>query len=484
MGKRSGLSALGLRSIPKFIFKLPKLTRLFVRHNNFTLISLSLAEYQFLTKPGMDLHIHTFPKTPGRDYGDWSGESLPNCPESPVISIVYNSSNGENWSVCVDAIVLAWTVLSGMAVAVVYLVVMKVVRRHRHRHRGLFDSDAATSSVTVAPPSLFHWTTFRDLVTPAKPATTTTTSATTIISSSAYPAIESDVTNDTVSTELDGWLLRQQCLLRPHMLEWTEVEYKVRLYHSKQDGIWTDSTSATDVMEVWKGSYRAQLVLVKRVSGSELSLRVFARQVERLVRFQHPRITALVGVTWQPHSLALVCADDELVVDLKQCIPHIPTAEVQGQVASHIAAGLRYLHSTAQVHGNLSSSSVVVDAGFSALLNRLDLVPCDVSKLGMAHQTLYIAPEVLSGGPHSVAADVYSFGILLAELDTGESVYHFLNRTARCIPGRHDMTVSQLLPLRQALTFNRGSLQPAIVMCLQDDPRSRPPVSYLMNLWT
>ncbi|RLO11883.1 hypothetical protein DYB28_010683, partial [Aphanomyces astaci] len=115
---------------------------------------------------------------------------------------------------------------------------------------------------------------------------------------------------------------------------------------------------------------------------------------------------------------------------------------------------------------------VVVDAGFSALLNRLDLVPCDVSKLGMAHQTLYIAPEVLSGGPHSVAADVYSFGILLAELDTGESVYHFLNRTARCIPGRHDMTVSQLLPLRQALTFNRGSLQPAIVMCLQDDPRS------------
>ncbi|RHY41169.1 hypothetical protein DYB34_013816, partial [Aphanomyces astaci] len=127
---------------------------------------------------------------------------------------------------------------------------------------------------------------------------------------------------------------------------------------------------------------------------------------------------------------------------------------------------------------------VVVDAGFSALLNRLDLVPCDVSKLGMAHQTLYIAPEVLSGGPHSVAADVYSFGILLAELDTGESVYHFLNRTARCIPGRHDMTVSQLLPLRQALTFNRGSLQPAIVMCLQDDPRSRPPVSYLMNLWT
>ncbi|RHY67864.1 hypothetical protein DYB30_003399, partial [Aphanomyces astaci] len=335
-----GLSALGLRSIPKFIFKLPKLTRLFVRHNNFTLISLSLAEYQFLTKPGMDLHIHTFPKTPGRDYGDWSGESLPNCPESPVISIVYNSSNGENWSVCVDAIVLAWTVLSGMAVAVVYLVVMKVVRRHRHRHRGLFDSDAATSSVTVAPPSLFHWTTFRDLVTPAKPATTTTTSATTIISSSAYPAIESDVTNDTVSTELDGWLLRQQCLLRPHMLEWTEVECKLRLYHSKQDGIWTDSTSATDVMEVWKGSYRAQLVLVKRVSGSELSLRVFARQVERLVRFQHPRITALVGVTWQPHSLALVCADDELVVDLKQCIPHIPTAEVQGQVASHIAAGL------------------------------------------------------------------------------------------------------------------------------------------------
>ncbi|ETV85703.1 TKL protein kinase, variant [Aphanomyces astaci] len=276
-----GLSALGLRSIPKFIFKLPKLTRLFVRHNNFTLISLSLAEYQFLTKPGMDLHIHTFPKTPGRDYGDWSGESLPNCPESPVISIVYNSSNGENWSVCVDdpdsatqiaAIVLAWTVLSGMAVAVVYLVVMKVVRRHRHRHRGLFDSDAATSSVTVAPPSLFHWTTFRDLVTPAKPATTTTTSATTIISSSAYPAIESDVTNDTVSTELDGWLLRQQCLLRPHMLEWTEVEYKVRLYHSKQDGIWTDSTSATDVMEVWKGSYRAQLVLVKRVSGMYCTL--------------------------------------------------------------------------------------------------------------------------------------------------------------------------------------------------------------------
>ncbi|RHY31538.1 hypothetical protein DYB32_003422 [Aphanomyces invadans] len=97
-----GLSAMALRTIPKFIFKLPKLTRIFLRQNRFNVISLTLPEYQFLTKPGMDLHIHTFHNTPGRDNGEWSGESLPRCPDAHTITILYNSTKGNNWFVCLQ----------------------------------------------------------------------------------------------------------------------------------------------------------------------------------------------------------------------------------------------------------------------------------------------------------------------------------------------------------------------------------------------
>ncbi|KAF0711756.1 hypothetical protein As57867_005086, partial [Aphanomyces stellatus] len=180
--------------------------------------------------------------------------------------------------------------------------------------------------------------------------------------------------------------------------------------------------------------------------------------------------------------LALVCANPEGLVDLKQAIPHLHATKMQSRVAIDIAAALRYLHGLPQVHGNLSTTTVVVDAtSCHARLNRLDILPCDVSTLH--HQALYVAPEVLSGAsPPTAAADVYSFGMLLAELDTGESAYHFLNRSARCMMQTPTTPVAQLLPLRHALTFNRGALQPLIMLCLEERPESRPPMGYLMTL--
>ncbi|KAF0711757.1 hypothetical protein As57867_005087, partial [Aphanomyces stellatus] len=449
-----GLSNLSLTTVPKFIFRLPKLDRIYLRNNSFDAVSLTPDEYVFLTHAARQVKLHTFNETHFRDTTTF--ESLPQCPATETITLLYRGTSGHNWFICltgmphlitsemmslpladgpsaVDVVahILAWIILVTMTATPIYLVGM----RWRNRHVSpMDDADDALFRLShlIAPP------------TTAIPGTFHTIIAT-----------------DDSSFEL--WLTAgplQQYLVPVSRLyvdlQWAPHNSSVDNVNNDDDDKW--HMTLENNPDICRGSFDARPVLVKRLRGSDLALRIFAKQLEHLSRFHHPQITDLVGVAYDDlnGTLALVCANPEGLVDLKQAIPHLHATKMQSRVAIDIAAALRYLHGLPQVHGNLSTTTVVVDAtSCHARLNRLDILPCDVSTLH--HQALYVAPEVLSGAsPPTAAADVYSFGMLLAELDTGESAYHFLNRSARCMMQTPTTPVAQLLPLRHALTFNRG----------------------------
>lgn len=99
-----------------------------------------------------------------------------------------------------------------------------------------------------------------------------------------------------------------------------------------------------------------------------------------------------------------------------------------------IAQGLDYLHSTTMIHGDLKPANVLVkaarndrrgfvaklaDFGLSRMLGH-DQSHVDTQSYGTAS---YAAPELLSEGKLTKAADIYSLAIIMWELTTGSELH-------------------------------------------------------------
>eukprot|EP00887_Chlorella_sp_A99_P006860 scaffold2.g6860.t1 len=128
--------------------------------------------------------------------------------------------------------------------------------------------------------------------------------------------------------------------------------------------------------------------------------------------------------------------------------PPVPAAARRGRGAAiDVARGLHYLHSHSIIHLDIKSANV--------LLTRDGVAK--VADAGGALGTFaWSAPEVLTGRPCNEKADIYSFGIVLWEICTGETPIRGTMREAS-VPGECPQPVADL-----------------IAACMAVDPRARP----------
>ncbi|ETV76015.1 TKL protein kinase [Aphanomyces astaci] len=105
----------------------------------------------------------------------------------------------------------------------------------------------------------------------------------------------------------------------------------------------------------------------------------------------------------------------------------------KASLAAEVADALAYLHSfePTVIHRDLKSKNILLsrtwnarlnDFGYSRVTNPDDLMTMNVGTIA------WIAPEVLTGGRYTEQADIYSFGVLLSELDTLQVPYIELTR--------------------------------------------------------
>ncbi|KDO33580.1 TKL protein kinase [Saprolegnia parasitica CBS 223.65] len=237
-------------------------------------------------------------------------------------------------------------------------------------------------------------------------------------------------------------------------------------------------------------------IQLKQIAGYESYLLSMARTIVDLAKLQHPHVAPLRGVVVSsPSSLAVVindCSDNgPLLYERSSSLSEKAT------MARDLARALAYLHSAHIVHGHLTADTVLVDAGGDVYLNPLDVL---ASHVYATHSTdaLYVAPEVLleskatpssdddEGTARRVrfaspAADVYAFGVLLAEIDVGVSAKTYLTRKCLSFQDKK-MPVAQLVGLRHALTFFRGQFQHVVALCLHEDPSSRPTMADVVEI--
>ncbi|KAM9598318.1 mitogen-activated protein kinase kinase kinase 11-like isoform 1-T1 [Morphnus guianensis] len=234
---------------------------------------------------------------------------------------------------------------------------------------------------------------------------------------------------------------------------------------------------------VFRGTWRGQVVAVKAARGDAgaagaASLR---REARLYARLRHPNVVALRAVCLEPPHLCLVM-EFAAGGPLSRALAgrRVPPA-VLLDWARQVARGMRYLHAGTPVpliHRDLKSSNVllaqpvegddvsgktlkITDFGLAREWQR-------TTKMSAAGTYAWMAPEVIKASTFSKGSDVWSYGVLLWELLTGEVPYRGIDGLAVA----YGVAVNKLtLPIPSTCPQPFAQLMAA---CWEQDPHRRP----------
>jgi len=224
----------------------------------------------------------------------------------------------------------------------------------------------------------------------------------------------------------------------------------------------------------------------------ELSMTEFLYELSILSFVEHVNIMKAIGVLSENELLPRFEAkgivmhfyskDLSLYLDLA----HGLTLKNQLALAIGIAKGMQFLHSLGIYHRDLKSKNIMLD-------QKRDYVRPIITDFGtsrpitnrpMSHQrvgtTLYMAPEVFDHKPFTSKGDVYSFGVLLAEICIDSSIRNFSRIDFSEFRNRKIKTHQ----LSDVCTKPPGDLLELILSCTTTNPDKRPEFQEIMALLT
>ncbi|THF98632.1 hypothetical protein TEA_008898 [Camellia sinensis var. sinensis] len=216
--------------------------------------------------------------------------------------------------------------------------------------------------------------------------------------------------------------------------------------------------------EIYKATWRGLDVAVKCINpdffhSNENGVSFFAQEVEMLSRQRHCFVLQLMGACLDPPNHGWVVTEffsttlkewlHGLGTRRKERAVPLPSFEERVAKALEIAQAMQYLHEHKPkvIHRDLKPSNIflddtmhvrVADFGHARLLT-------DEEK-ALTGTYVYMAPEVIRCEPYNEKCDVYSFGIILNELISGE----------------HPFIETDYGPSKIAMEVAEGSLRPAL----------------------
>ncbi|KAE9114483.1 hypothetical protein PF007_g10359 [Phytophthora fragariae] len=199
-----------------------------------------------------------------------------------------------------------------------------------------------------------------------------------------------------------------------------------------------------------RGKWRRAQVLVRKLKLTATLRRndqeVFKANIKIWHKLRHPHIVQVFGACHvNPPFFVCEYVSGEQLSDFLRMHPD----EVWNKLYE-AALGLQYLHDKQVVHGDLRCSNILVggdgsaklsDFGFSMLDPEVSASGKPELKSGDKPNLEWRAPEVLQGEKATFASDIYSFGMCILEVvsgqypaDSGDDVYELVKQMCQYSP--------------------------------------------------
>ena len=257
--------------------------------------------------------------------------------------------------------------------------------------------------------------------------------------------------------------------LQGDMLAQGEVFWRVerREIHLSQRELGRGGWAAVKVAE-----FRGLQVAAKCMHSiiiSEHNRQLFQREMNIAARLLHPHLVQFIGATLEGEPVILT---ELMSTSLRDILGRGGLREAQiTTIGRHVALALNYMHQITPdpiLHRDVSSANVLLNPAApegawvaklsdygSANFTRL------VSTAGPGNPS-YAAPEASNPAQQSPKMDVFSFGVLLLEMATGQ------------FPNRDNLAVQM-----RGITLPR--LQQLVRHCINDNPTRRPTIDVVLG---
>lgn len=254
---------------------------------------------------------------------------------------------------------------------------------------------------------------------------------------------------------------------------------------------------------VYKGNLSGQEVAVKRLpKGSDQGLEELKNELGLMAKLHHRNLVRLEGFCLEEGERLLVYeympnkSLDNILFD------HEKKRQLDWRkrfnIIEGVARGLQYLHEDSQnkiVHRDLKASNILLDSNMNPKIGDFGL-----ARLFLQDQTRgitnhivgtfgYMSPEYVMRGQYSIKSDVFSFGILVIEIVTGQKnnghYFDEQNEDVVSIVWKHwsEGTLAEIIDDSLGRNYSETEVLKCVnigLWCLQQNPMDRPTMSDVM----
>ncbi|KAK3413730.1 serine/threonine-protein kinase STY8 isoform X1 [Eucalyptus grandis] len=236
--------------------------------------------------------------------------------------------------------------------------------------------------------------------------------------------------------------------------------------------------------DLYRGTYCGQEVAIKILKPGRANAAIlsdFAQEIYIMRKIRHKNVVQFIGACTRPPNLYIVTEfmSKGSIYDFLHKQNGAVKLPSLLKVAIDVSKGMNYLHQNNIIHRDLKTANLLMDENEVVKVADFGVARVQAETGVMTAETgtyRWMAPEVIEHRQYDHKADIFSFGIVLWELLTGELPYAYMT------------------PLQAAIGVVQKDLRPSIPKdtdpllvellqsCWERDPKRRPNFSEISEI--